>query len=155
MGSSLRLRPPTPPLGRCCSRASRCLWASLPIEPHSPVIRPAWNVSKQPKLRITHMPIPAGSVVFMQANIERSSFMKNKTLVYAVRTIAVLVLAIGTSALAQPQKHMSFAGTLNDHTVAAAIGGPWEVRGHWTLKVKGYSGKADFSAALTMERSDQ
>lgn len=81
--------------------------------------------------------------------------MKNKTFVSAVRVIVVLVLAIGASALAQPPKHMSFAGTLNDHTVAAAIGGPWEVRGHWTLKVKGYSGKADFSAALTMERSDQ
>ena len=33
--------------------------------------------------------------------------------------------------------------------------GPWEVRGHWSLKVKGKSAKADFSAALTMERSDR
>ena len=40
MGSSSRLRHPNHPLGRCCSRASRCLWALLPIELRSPVIRP-------------------------------------------------------------------------------------------------------------------
>lgn len=81
--------------------------------------------------------------------------MKSKTLISAVRVVVVLVLTIGASALGQASKHMTFSGTLSDHTVAAGIAGPWEVRGHWTLKVKGDSGKADFSAALTMERSDQ
>jgi hypothetical protein len=83
--------------------------------------------------------------------------MKSNTL--AVRVIMV-VLAIGAGALAQAPKHMKFAGTLNDYTPAVgtgtkSIGGPWEVRGHWSMKVKGDSGKADFSAELTMERSDQ
>jgi hypothetical protein len=51
---------------------------------------------------------------------------------------------------------MKFRGTINDFT-PASTGGPWEVRGHWSLVVKGKYGradKADFSAALTMERSD-
>jgi hypothetical protein len=81
--------------------------------------------------------------------------MKSKVFDWMVGLIAVLVLAAAAVAQAQPPRHMTFAGTLNDHTVASGIGGPWEVRGHWTLKLKGDSGKADFSAALTMERSDQ
>jgi hypothetical protein len=80
--------------------------------------------------------------------------MKRKTFFSAVCVVVMLVLTMGVGALAQPPRHMTFAGTLNDHTVASGIAGPWEVRGHWTLKVK-ESGKADFSAALTMERSDQ
>ena len=86
--------------------------------------------------------------------------MKRKTLVSAVSVVAVLVLAVGAGALAQTPKHMKFAGTLNDYTPAVGTGttsisGPWEVRGHWSMKLKGESGKADFSAELTMERSDQ
>lgn len=79
-------------------------------------------------------------------------FMKSKAFGWMA---VIMVLALGSSAQAQTPRHMNFTGTLNDHTVAIGIGGPWEVRGHWTLKVKGDSGKADFSAALTMERSDQ
>ncbi len=32
--------------------------------------------------------------------------------------------------------------------------GPWKVRGEWSLHIKGESGKADFSAAFNMQRSD-
>jgi len=86
--------------------------------------------------------------------------MKSKTLVSAVSAVAALVLAVGSGALAQAPKHMKFAGTLNDYTPAVGTGpvsvaGPWEVRGHWSIKLKCESGKADFSAELTMERSDQ
>jgi hypothetical protein len=86
--------------------------------------------------------------------------MKRKTFVSTVSVVTVLVLAAGAGALAQPSKHMKFAGTLNDYTPAVGTGttsisGPWEVRGHWSMKLKGESGKADFSAELTMERSDQ
>ncbi len=49
---------------------------------------------------------------------------------------------------------------INDFTPASTVspGGPWEVRGDWSLVIRGRYGrsdcKADFSAALTMERSD-
>lgn len=79
--------------------------------------------------------------------------MNCKTFGRAVSLIAVLALAAGSAALAQTPRHMKFSGTINDYTPASTAG-PWEVRGHWTLEVKG-DGKADFSAALTMERSDQ
>lgn len=86
--------------------------------------------------------------------------MKSKVFPRAVRVIAVLVLAVGTGALAQSPNHMKFRGVINDFTPASTVspGGPWEVRGHWSLVVKERNGrddcKADFSAALTMERSD-
>jgi hypothetical protein len=50
---------------------------------------------------------------------------------------------------------MSFSGTLNDYSPGnVAPTGPWQVNGDWVLTVKGDSGKADFSASLTMVRSD-
>jgi hypothetical protein len=49
-------------------------------------------------------------------------------------------------------QRLQYNGVLNDHSIATA--GSWEVHGVWTLSVKGNSGKADFSAAITMERAD-
>ncbi|MGA8599372.1 MAG: hypothetical protein WB676_32025, partial [Bryobacteraceae bacterium] len=75
-------------------------------------------------------------------------------------TVAVLLLAGGLAASAQAPTPTKFRGVINDFTPAADIspGGPWEVHGDWSLVVKGKYGeddcKADFSAALTMERSD-
>lgn len=84
--------------------------------------------------------------------------MKNKVFRLVVRSIVMLALAAGTGALAQTPKHTTeFSGTLNDYTPATApttVKGPWEVRGHWSLIVNPRSGKANFSAELTMERSD-
>jgi hypothetical protein len=65
--------------------------------------------------------------------------------------LGVLVLAVGRSGHAQAVP-AHFNGLINDHTVPAA--GSWELHGVWTLDVQGESGKADFTAALTMERSD-
>jgi hypothetical protein len=79
--------------------------------------------------------------------------MKSLVFPQAMRIIAVLALAVGSGALAQTPDHMKFRGVINDFT-PASTGGPWEVRGHWSLVTKGRDGKADFSAALTMERSD-
>lgn len=83
--------------------------------------------------------------------------MKRNVFPAAVRVLAVLVL-VGTGALAQIPNHMKFGGVINDFT-PASTGGPWEVRGHWSLETRGKRGsgdcKAEFSAALTMERSDQ
>jgi hypothetical protein len=80
--------------------------------------------------------------------------MKSKAFAWTICITAVMALAVGTGALAQTPKHMTFRGTINDFTPATPVSGPWEVRGHWSLMVKGGSGKADFSASLTMERSD-
>jgi hypothetical protein len=82
--------------------------------------------------------------------------MKINAAGWMVRVITVLGLAAGTVALAQFPQRALFQGTLNDYTPAAApVSGPWEVRGAWSLEVNGRTNKADFSAALTMERSDQ
>jgi hypothetical protein len=72
--------------------------------------------------------------------------------------IAMLALTGGTGALAETPNPTNFRGVINDYT-PASTGGPWEVRGHWSLAVKDKHGradcKADFSAAFTMERSDE
>jgi hypothetical protein len=82
--------------------------------------------------------------------------MKTKAIGWMARVIAILGLAAGTVALAQFPQTATFQGTINDYTPASApVSGPWEVRGPWSLVVNGRSGKADFSAALDMERSDQ
>src|ERR1700733_802238 len=82
--------------------------------------------------------------------------MKINAAGWMVRVIAVLRLATSTVAFARFPQRALFQGTLNDYTPASPpVSGPWEVRGPWSLVVNGRTDKADFSAALTMERSDQ
>ena len=93
--------------------------------------------------------------------------MKSKASGWALPILAVLVLAVGTSARAQTPRYITFSGTISDYTPESfatppsstppskPVAGPWEVRGTWSLALKGSSGKADFSAAVDMERSDQ
>ncbi|MGA8619879.1 MAG: hypothetical protein WB660_15335 [Candidatus Sulfotelmatobacter sp.] len=69
-----------------------------------------------------------------------------------VAKISVLVLAVSICAFAQGPKEIQFRGTISDYT-PLNVGGPWEVRGTWSLTLK-RDGKANFSAALNMERSD-
>jgi hypothetical protein len=52
---------------------------------------------------------------------------------------------------AQDLRRVKFSGTIGDYTTSTVSGGPWEIRGEWSLDV---SGTANFSAALTMETSD-
>jgi hypothetical protein len=80
--------------------------------------------------------------------------MKSKSLWWAVGIVAGLVLAGPTGALAQAPLPGHLSGILNDYTPATGVGGPWEMHGSWSLKLKGESGKADFSAVMTMEHSD-
>lgn len=85
--------------------------------------------------------------------------MKSKIYGWAIRIIAVAALASATSTLAQEPAPEHFAGIINDYTplVLATPTKPsslYEMRGHWSLDLKGKSGKADFSAFMTMELSD-
>lgn len=92
--------------------------------------------------------------------------MKSKVSLWARAILTVLALGVGIGALAQSPSHRELrelGGVLNDYTPATtstnapagtpSVGGPWEVRGHWHLVLKGGE-KAQFSAAFTMERSD-
>jgi hypothetical protein len=54
-----------------------------------------------------------------------------------------------------PPPPVHFSGVINDYTPSNVTpAGPWEIRGPWTLTLEGASGKADFSATLTMALSD-
>ena len=80
--------------------------------------------------------------------------MKSKGLLWAVRIIAVLALALPFGALAQSPAPEHLRGIINDYTAATGVSGPWEMHGTWSLKIDGKSGKADFSAVMTMEHPD-
>jgi hypothetical protein len=80
--------------------------------------------------------------------------MKNKAFPWAVRTFVIVVLAVTASAQSQAPTPDHFSGILNDYTPATGVGGPWEMHGSWSLKLKKESGKADFSVVMTMEHPD-
>jgi hypothetical protein len=84
--------------------------------------------------------------------------MNSRSISWAVRIAAVVVLGLGTSALAQAPTPVHFRGIINDYTSAHDIKGnltgPWEMRGTWSLELNNRFSTADFSAALTMEHSD-
>ena len=80
--------------------------------------------------------------------------MKNKAFPWAVRSIAVLVLAVPAGAQAQDPTPKHLSGIINDYTPATGVGGPWEMHGKWSLKMNRETGTADFSAAMTMEHPD-
>ena len=63
-----------------------------------------------------------------------------------------LVLAAG-NLLAQELRRVHFSGLLSDYSPSTVSGGPYEIRGQWSLDVN-RSGSADFSADLNMETSD-
>jgi hypothetical protein len=66
--------------------------------------------------------------------------------------VGALVLAAGSSGQAHGPKSVHFRGLINDYTIPAF--GSWEMHGTWTLDLKRKSNRADFTAAMTMERSD-
>ena len=54
---------------------------------------------------------------------------------------------------AQDLRLVHFSGVINDYSPSTVAGGPYEIRGEWSLEV-GRAGTANFSADLTMETSD-
>jgi hypothetical protein len=63
-----------------------------------------------------------------------------------------LVLTAGSVA-AQELRQVHLSGQVNDYSPSNVAGGPYEIRGPWSLDIN-RSGTADFSADLNMETSD-
>jgi hypothetical protein len=55
--------------------------------------------------------------------------------------------------VAQDLRPVHFSGVINDYSPSTVAGGPYEIRGDWSLDVVG-GGTANFSADLNMETSD-
>src|ERR1035438_1759912 len=84
--------------------------------------------------------------------------MKNKALGWTVLTIAVLILATSVGALAQTSSLTTFSGDINAYSPqttssTGVVTGPYEIRGPWSMTLKGAS-TGDFSTDLNMEESD-
>ncbi|HEY0704096.1 MAG TPA: hypothetical protein VGD60_15105 [Candidatus Acidoferrales bacterium] len=81
--------------------------------------------------------------------------MNRKAFGWVVGVIAILVLATaGTVAQGQGFRCTRFHGTIADYT-PASTGGPWDMRGTWTLVLHEWNNTADFSAEMNMEQSDE
>ena len=74
--------------------------------------------------------------------------------VASVTGVGGLTLAGDSSYYSPPPVH--YAGLINDYTPSAAVtkGGPYEMRGRWSLDVDERHGIARFTAAMNMETSD-
>jgi hypothetical protein len=84
--------------------------------------------------------------------------MKSKAFGWTVLTITVVVLAASVGALAQTSAVTTFSGEINAYSPQSTDSngtttGPYEIRGPWSLTLKGNS-TADFSTDLNMEESD-
>jgi hypothetical protein len=81
--------------------------------------------------------------------------MKRKSLWFAISSLMVLGLAVSAGIVARAEDSLHLSGLINGYSPATVNPvGPWEIRGHWSLTVHPYSQTADFSADLTMERTD-
>lgn len=78
--------------------------------------------------------------------------MKSTSFRWAASVLWILMLVPATSAWGQAPIH--YSGLINDYSPSTIKGGPYEIRGTWSLDLHGESGTADFSAALNMETSD-
>jgi hypothetical protein len=65
---------------------------------------------------------------------------------------AALTLSVGL-VLGQDTRNVRFRGVIHDYGPSTISGGPYELRGDWTLEVQ-RSGTANFTADLAMETSD-
>ena len=64
-----------------------------------------------------------------------------------------LTLMVGI-AFGQDLRPVHFRGVVHDYSPSTVSGGPYEIRGEWSLDVQTRTGTAKFSADLTMETSD-
>jgi hypothetical protein len=87
-------------------------------------------------------------------NPNQEVLMQNSVDWRRVSALAVIVLAVGVGALAQDRIPERLSGLLNDYTPSTVAGGPYEMRGKWSLTLHHGSHTADFSAFMNMETSD-
>lgn len=84
--------------------------------------------------------------------------MKRTTWTLMAGGIALAMSVAGVSGQGdgRDQGARHFSGLISDYTPSAAVvaGGPYEMRGSWTLSVDERKGTADFSAILNMEVTD-
>ncbi len=64
----------------------------------------------------------------------------------------VLTLMVGP-VFGQDSRNVQFKGVIHDYSPSTVSGGPYEIRGEWSVDVQ-RTGTADFTADLTMETSD-
>jgi hypothetical protein len=77
--------------------------------------------------------------------------MRIKTCI-SIACFGIIGVVAGVHGVAQGNQTQQMSGLVNDYS--AGGGGPWHVHADWNLRIKGDSGKADFSAAVAMVRSD-
>lgn len=70
-----------------------------------------------------------------------------------IRQIAAIGVVAVALLSAQDLRTAYFSGVINDYSPASISGGPWEIRGVWSLEVQP-AGTASFTADLTMMTSD-
>ncbi len=82
--------------------------------------------------------------------------MKKRRYITGICGIAMAAAAMGlvrAQAQAQDLRPVHFSGVINDYSPSTSPGGPYEIRGDWSLDVQRGS-TANFSADLNMETSD-
>ena len=75
-------------------------------------------------------------------------------ILWRVASILTIALALASQGFAQPSHQLKLGGLIHHYTAALDANGPWHISGEWSIWIKGDSGKADFSAALSMVRAD-
>jgi hypothetical protein len=85
----------------------------------------------------------------MPGNSKKEKIM---TIRYRKAFIVAAALAVGTVA-AQDIRIVKFKGLINDYGPSTVAGGPYEIRGEWSVDVQ-RTGTANFAADLNMETSD-
>jgi hypothetical protein len=104
----------------------------------------------------------ASAIAILQPELQATTLggflMKKKSLWLAISNIVALMLAVATGTAARAEgQFFQLSGVINGYTPATIkLGGagPWEVRGTWSVSLNPYTDTADFSADLTMMRSD-
>jgi hypothetical protein len=82
--------------------------------------------------------------------------MKRKSLCLAILNIVALILVVATGTAARAEgPFFQLTGVINGYSPASVTPtGPWEIRGVWSVNLNPYTDTADFTADLTMERTD-
>jgi hypothetical protein len=87
-------------------------------------------------------------------NARNSTKEKIMKIRFAIGLCGIFALALAAGSVrAQDLRPVHFAGLINDYSPSNVAGGPYEIRGQWSLDIN-RSGTGDFSADLNMETSD-